>query len=203
MLEQRIVQAASRIVKCSYRAQGGKATSRDLEALASGESTFAAVFPSLSKADAVKLAHVIVDISSWSLRHLLNMPNAAAADVAPEDWEPGWKEIQPVDPSTHVFRQDGSAVSFDEIIPEVIGEGELTAVEVLAGFDDRGLRYMPSRRASKNIKQLTQTLRDALRRLRYVVAATYEGGRITFLLDELTVPKKTVPPRNVNRARTG
>ena len=201
LLEQKIVQAASRIVKCSYRVRGGTASPRDLEALASGESTFSAVFPSLSKADATKLAHVIVDISSWSLRHLLNMPNAVAADVAPEDWVPGCQEIQPVDPSIHVFRKDGSAVPFDEVIPEIIGDRELTAIEVLAGFDERGLRYMPSRRP--NIKNQTQNLRNALRKLRYVVAATYEGGRVTFLLDELTVPKKAVPTRNGNRSRSG
>jgi hypothetical protein len=201
MLEQAVVQAASRLVKCSYRVRGGRATQGDLQAIALGESTFAGIFPSLSKADMMKLAHLIVDISSWSLRHLLNIPNAVPAGVTPEGWSPDRLEIEPVDPTTHVFRKDGSAVPFHVIIPEILGDRELTALEVLAGFDERKLRYLPSRRAGHS-KGLVQTLRNALRRLPYVVPATYEGGRITFLLDQLAVPQKPVPPRDINRARS-
>lgn len=202
MLEQKVVQAAGRLVKCSYRVKGGRATRGDLQALALGEEVFAGVFPSLSKADTMKLAHLIVDISSWSLRHLLNMPNAVPADVTPEGWSPDRQVIEPVDPSTHVFRKDGSAVPFHVVIPEIIGDHELTASEVLAGFDERELSYMPSRRTSSQRKNKMGALRSALHRLPYVVPAMYKDGRVTFLLDQLAVPKKTMPTRDVNRTRS-
>lgn len=201
MLEQKVVQAAGRIVKCSYRVKGGRATRGDLQALALGEAVFAGVFPSLSKADTMKLAHLIVDISSWSLRHLLNMPNAVPADVTPEGWSPDRQVIEPVDPSTHVFRKDGSAVPFHVVIPEILGDRELTATQVLAELDERKLNYMPSRRTAQS-KNKMGALRSALHRLPYVVPAMYKDGRVTFLLDPLAIPKETVPTRRVNRTRS-
>ncbi len=137
-LEQEVVEAASLIVKNRQRVKSKQATKNDQMDLLRGETQLKRIFPSLKQRDVHKLAHVIVEVSSWSLLHLLGLrlPDVAQQDQAPKLAQPTPETaIIETEPSAHLYDQQGKEVPFLRTIAGMMGDVWLSCSDIVSKLE--------------------------------------------------------------------
>jgi hypothetical protein len=172
--EDGLVRASREIVRVKYLLQRDAAAQADVLALLQGENTIRAILPSLSENDTHRLAALVVDISSWSLRHLLQMPLPRVVGEIKGGVPPYLVEVDRHKRGACLIDEHNAAHLLDPIVVEILGTSEMDTHKILEAVHARGLRFIAA-----HSEELSAVFREALKKapsLKYRLAKPQPGA---------------------------